>query len=145
MMKIKPMMKWCFLNGGLILFKFSVLKHCEKYRIFTPGNQVKWRYFSRCRNHVMNLRCAITSCSDQWKIQNSSNRNCANRYVNIRNLRHLLSSWYLQPQREKCLYSEIFWSVFSRIWIKYGPQKLQIRTLFIQWALQWLFSWSEIL
>ena len=45
--------------------------------------------------------------------------------------------------REKCPYSEFFWSVFSRIWTeygeisvfspnagKYGPEKLQIRTLF---------------
>ena len=28
------------------------------------------------------------------------------------------------PQREKCPYSEIFWSVFSRIRTEYGPEKL---------------------
>ena len=32
--------------------------------------------------------------------------------------------------REKCPYSKILWSVFSRIWTEYGPQKLRIRTLF---------------
>ena len=26
----------------------------------------------------------------------------------------------LNPLREKCLYSELFWSVFSRIWTEYG-------------------------
>ena len=34
--------------------------------------------------------------------------------------------------REKCFYSEFFWSVFSRIWAEYGPEKFQIRTLFMQ-------------
>ena len=44
------------------------------------------------------------------------------------------------PLREKCPYSEFFWSVFSRIRTeygeilgnagKYGPEKLRIRTLF---------------
>ena len=35
--------------------------------------------------------------------------------------------------REKCLHSEFFWSVFSRIWIEYGetlrisPHSVQIR------------------
>ena len=35
--------------------------------------------------------------------------------------------------REKCLYSEIFWSVFSRIWSEYGeilrisPSSVQMR------------------
>ena len=31
--------------------------------------------------------------------------------------------------REKCLYSELFWSVFCRIPTEYGPEKLKIRTL----------------
>ena len=51
--------------------------------------------------------------------------------------------------REKCPYSEFFWSVISRIWTEYGemlcispysrnvgkcgPEKLRIRTLFTQW------------
>ena len=34
--------------------------------------------------------------------------------------------------REKCPYLEFFWSVFSRIRIEYGPEKLQKRTLFTQ-------------
>ena len=34
--------------------------------------------------------------------------------------------------REKCFYSEFFWSVFSRIWAEYGPEKFRIRTLFMQ-------------
>ena len=51
--------------------------------------------------------------------------------------------------REKCPYSEFFWSVFFRIWTEYGeateylsvfgpnagkyrPEKLRIRTLFTQ-------------
>ena len=54
--------------------------------------------------------------------------------------------------REKCSYSEFFWSTFSSIWTewerygvflciqskcgKYGPEKLQIRTLFTQWLRQ---------
>ena len=33
---------------------------------------------------------------------------------------------------KKCPYSELFWSVFSHIWTEYGPEKLQIRTLFTQ-------------
>ena len=31
--------------------------------------------------------------------------------------------------REKCPYSEVFWSIFSRKWTEYGPEKLRIRTL----------------
>ena len=31
--------------------------------------------------------------------------------------------------REKCPDLEFFWSVFSRIWTKYGPEQLRIRTL----------------
>ena len=34
--------------------------------------------------------------------------------------------------RDKCPYSEFFWSVFSRIRAQYEPQKLRIRTLFTQ-------------
>ena len=34
--------------------------------------------------------------------------------------------------RGKCPYSEFFWSLFSCIWTKYGPEKLGIRTLFTQ-------------
>ena len=44
---------------------------------------------------------------------------------------------------EKCPYSEFFWSVFSHIRTefspnaeKYGPEKLRIRTLFMQCGLQ---------
>ena len=50
----------------------------------------------------------------------------------------------LQALREKYPYSEFFWFVFSRIWTeyteylsqnakKYGPEKLRIRTLFMQY------------
>ena len=35
--------------------------------------------------------------------------------------------------REKCPYSKLFWSVFSRIRIEYGPEYLRMRTLFTQW------------
>ena len=35
--------------------------------------------------------------------------------------------------REKCPYLETLWSAFSRIWTEYGPEKLQIRTLFTQY------------
>ena len=43
---------------------------------------------------------------------------------------------------EKCPYSEFFWSVFSLNAVKYGPEKLPIRTLFSQCL--WLISchWS---
>ena len=34
---------------------------------------------------------------------------------------------------EKCPYLDFIWSVFSGIRKKYGPEKLQIRTLFTQW------------
>ena len=34
--------------------------------------------------------------------------------------------------REKCLYLELFWSVFSRIRTEYGPENLRIRSLFTQ-------------
>ena len=34
--------------------------------------------------------------------------------------------------REKCLYSEFFWSVFSHIRTQYGPEKLRLRTLSTQ-------------
>ena len=34
--------------------------------------------------------------------------------------------------REKCPYSEFFWSAFSLNEGKYGPEKLRIRTLFTQ-------------
>ena len=33
---------------------------------------------------------------------------------------------------EKCLYSEFFWSAFSRIWTEYRPENLRIRALFTQ-------------
>ena len=44
------------------------------------------------------------------------------------------------PLPEKCPYSEFFWSVFSRIrtaygQVRYGPEKLQIQTLFTLWQL----------
>ena len=35
--------------------------------------------------------------------------------------------------REKCPYSEFSWSVFSPNAGKYGPEKLRIRTLFMQY------------
>ena len=38
------------------------------------------------------------------------------------------------PLREKCPYSEFFWSAFSRIRTEYGTEKLLIRTLFMQWV-----------
>ena len=37
------------------------------------------------------------------------------------------------PLREKCPYSEFFWTVFSLYAEKYWPEKLQIRTFFMQW------------
>ena len=37
--------------------------------------------------------------------------------------------WY-STFRKKCLYSEFFWFIFSRIWTEYGLEILQIRTLF---------------
>ena len=40
------------------------------------------------------------------------------------------------PLREKCLYSELFWSAFSRIRTEYGPEKLRIRTLFTHCTLK---------
>ena len=38
----------------------------------------------------------------------------------------------IKAWREKCPYSEFFWSVFSPNEGKYGPEKLRIRTLFTQ-------------
>ena len=32
--------------------------------------------------------------------------------------------------REKCPYLKFFWSIFSCIRTEYGPEKLEIRTLF---------------
>ena len=37
-----------------------------------------------------------------------------------------------QSLREKCPYSEFFWSLFSRDAGIYGPEKLRIQTLFTQ-------------
>ena len=34
--------------------------------------------------------------------------------------------------RNKCPYSQLFRSVFSRIWTEYGPKLSRIRTLFMQ-------------
>ena len=34
--------------------------------------------------------------------------------------------------REKCSYSELFWSLFSRIRTKDGPEELRIQALFTQ-------------
>ena len=45
--------------------------------------------------------------------------------------------------REKCLYSEYFWSVFSRIRTEYEPEKLRIRTLFAQCWYLIHFSWCH--
>ena len=36
--------------------------------------------------------------------------------------------------RQKCLYLELFWSVFSPNAGKYGPEQLRTRTLFTQWT-----------
>ena len=44
---------------------------------------------------------------------------------------------------EKCSYSELFWSVFSRIWTEYGPENLQIQKLFTQWIF-WHFRKKNI-
>ena len=68
--------------------------------------------------------------------------------VKKNNYHHFLLCWnakitYKPSLRKNCLYSEFFWSVFSRIWTeyllvfslnagKYVPKKLQIRTLFTQ-------------
>ena len=59
----------------------------------------------------------------------------------ISGLKHKFTFWntisslkhYMQPLtlREKCPYSEFFWSVFSQNAGKYGPEKLQMRTLFM--------------
>ena len=35
--------------------------------------------------------------------------------------------------REKCPYSEFYRSIFSRIWTEYGPEKLRIWTLLMQY------------
>ena len=43
------------------------------------------------------------------------------------------SSW--QSLRKRCPYSELFWSVFSRIRTEYEPEELRIRTLFTHWML----------
>ena len=41
------------------------------------------------------------------------------------------TTFYEQELCEKCPYSELFWSAFSRIWTEnYVPEKLRIRTLF---------------
>ena len=60
-------------------------------------------------------------------------------FENLTNYRKLLFPWILFPhrvtsgaaQREKCPYSEFFWSAFSRAG-KYGSEKLRIRTFFMQ-------------
>ena len=51
-------------------------------------------------------------------------------------LNHLLNCLAL---REKCPYSELFWSLFFRIRTEYGPEQLRIRTLFIQ-CRKWIFD-----
>ena len=65
-----------------------------------------------------------------------------NQKLNIGNMRvvhaaYVKRNWkYYDSLREKCPYSKFFWSVFSHIRTEYGPEKLQIRTLFTQW-----FTW----
>ena len=40
----------------------------------------------------------------------------------------------LDSLHENCPYSELFWSLFSRMQTAYGPEQLQKRTLFTQWV-----------
>ena len=50
------------------------------------------------------------------------------------------------PLREKCSYSELFWSVFSRIWTEYRLEKLRIWTLFMQcptWRNTGILFWID--
>ena len=42
-------------------------------------------------------------------------------------MKHVKFTW--QSPRDKCSYSEIFWSVFSRIQTEWWPVKLRIRSI----------------
>ena len=68
-----------------------------------------------------------------------------NKYVGRSKIVKLMQFSHIPTLREKCPYSEFFWSVISRIWTEYGeipsirpnagkcgPKKLRIRTLFTQ-------------
>ena len=44
----------------------------------------------------------------------------------------LARSRWCVAMREKCPYSDFFWSVFCHIWTEYRPAKIRIRTLFMQ-------------
>ena len=59
---------------------------------------------------------------------------CLNIFTNIYDMDIAVFGllWMWLPLREKCSYSELFWSSFSRIWTECGPESLRIRTLFVQ-------------
>ena len=72
-------------------------------------------------------------------IKGNSNNNQTCEVINTATENDIIDKYI--TLREKCLHSEFFWSVFSRIRTlsvfspnagKYGPEKLRIRTLFTQ-------------
>ena len=79
-------------------------------------------------------------------------------WMSYRGTNILTGSLQEETLREKCPYSDFFWSIFSRIWTfftlylsvcspnagKYGPEKLRIRPLFTQWKSSQAFKYSEI-
>ena len=79
-------------------------------------------------------------------------------WTSYRGTNILTGSLQEETLREKCPYSDFFWSIFSRIWTffilylsvcspnagKYGPEKLRIRPLFTQWKSSQAFKYSEI-
>ena len=67
------------------------------------------------------------------KILGWKDKNPGNKLVNVTSWKLILHVIYffkldLNPQREKCLYSELFWSVFSRIRTEYGEVRMRENT-----------------
>ena len=67
------------------------------------------------------------------KILGWKDKNPGNKLVNVTSWKLILHVIYffkldLNPLREKCLYSELFWSVFSRIRTEYGEVRMRENT-----------------
>ena len=91
---------------------------------------------------------SIRGLKPRWK---NFTLNYSAKFPQTKNKNWFQIEWLVQSLHEKCPYSEFFWSLFSRIWTeygkirspnaeKYGPEKLQIRTLFTQWMCFLKFS-----
>ena len=115
-------------SSYLILKKYLAIYHFIFKRVFPLSLFLIFDFeIQNIKNTVVFPRF-ITNRSSHWR--------CAVRKGVFRNFakfigKHLCKILFFNSLREKCLYSELFWSAFSRIRIEYG-EILRIFTYSVQ-------------